>query len=131
MQAAWNETEKEHRGHVAERIKRRNRKLDEAYSHNGNYLHQWVRQDYQAPIATMKKSDGCVTMNFQEIHQTLTEAWRPIFARWDRGAEPQYAKFKERFGQFNARQPMDVKMLAGVGRRNSVQRWSNNAAAGG
>ena len=66
---------------MAERIKRRNKKLNEAYSISEKYLHQWIRQDYQTPIATMKKADGCITMNFQEIYQTLTEAWRPIFAR--------------------------------------------------
>ena len=35
MAAAWKETEKEHRNFVAERIKRRNEKLNEAYSSNG------------------------------------------------------------------------------------------------
>ena len=44
--------------------------------------------------------------------------------------EPQYAKFKERFGQFIPRQQMDVKMVTGVDLRNTVQRWSNIAAAG-
>ena len=62
--AALNETEKEHRSYVAERIKRRCMKLDDAYGNNGKYLHQWIRQDYQVPIATMKKADGCITMNF-------------------------------------------------------------------
>ena len=33
-------------------------------------------------------------MNFQEIHQTLTEVWRPIFARWNRKEEeePRYTR---------------------------------------
>ena len=79
--AAWLETEKEHKNYVADRIKRRNQKLNDAYSSNGKYLHQWIRQDYQTPIATKKKADGSIPMNFQEVHQTLVEAWRPIFAR--------------------------------------------------
>ena len=98
MTAAWNETEKEHRSYVAERIKRRNKKLDEAYGNNGKYLHLWIRQDYQVPIATMKNADGDITINFQEIRQTLSEAWRLILARWSEEADPQYTKFKERFG---------------------------------
>ena len=36
--AAWKETEKEHKNYVADRIKRRNQKLNEAYSSNGKYL---------------------------------------------------------------------------------------------
>ena len=85
--AAWKETEKELK-----------KKLDEAYSSNGKYLHQWIRQDYQTPIATMKKADGSITMNFQEIHHTLVEAWRPIFVRWDGKEEPRYSDFEERCG---------------------------------
>ena len=49
--AAWKETEKEHKNYVAERIKRRNEKLNAAYSSNGKYLHQWIRQGCQTPIA--------------------------------------------------------------------------------
>ena len=94
MTAAWNETEKEHKNYVAERIKRRNEKLNKAYSSNGKYLHQWIRQDYQTPIATMKRTDGSTTMNFQEVHHTLVEAWRPIFARWDGREEPRYSDFE-------------------------------------
>ena len=41
---AWKETEKEHKSYVAERIKRRNEKLNKAHSTNGKYLHQWIRQ---------------------------------------------------------------------------------------
>ena len=44
--AAWKETEREHKNYVAERIKRRNEKLNQAYSSNGKYLHQWIRQEY-------------------------------------------------------------------------------------
>ena len=57
ISAAWKETEKEHRNYVAERIKRRDKKLGEAYSNSGKYLHQWIRQDYQTPIATMRHHD--------------------------------------------------------------------------
>ena len=39
LTAAWKETEKEHKNYVAERIKRRKEKLNEAYSSNGKYLH--------------------------------------------------------------------------------------------
>ena len=56
MTAAWKETEKEHKNYVAESIKRRNEKLNEAYNRNGKHLHQRIRQDYQTPIATMKES---------------------------------------------------------------------------
>ena len=87
VMAAWKETEKEHKSYVTERIKRRNEKLNKAHSTNGKYLHQWIRQDYQTPIATMKRTDGSITMNFQEIHQTLVESWRPIFARCAAGAD--------------------------------------------
>ena len=69
VMAAWKEADKEHKNYVAERIKRRNEKLTKAHSTNGKYLHQWIRQDYQTPIATMKRTDGFITMNFQEIHQ--------------------------------------------------------------
>ena len=131
ISAAWKETEKEHRNYVAERIKRRDRKLNEAYSKNGEYLHQWIRQSYQTPIATMRRADGCITMNFQEIHQILTEAWRPIFARWNgKKEEPRYAEFEERFGRFIPRKPMDAQMLTGAELRNTVRRWSDKAAAG-
>ena len=47
VMAAWKETEKEHKNNVAERIKRRNKKLNKTHSTNGKYLHQWIRQDYQ------------------------------------------------------------------------------------
>ena len=47
VMAAWKETEKEHKNYVAERIKKRNEKLNKANSTNGKYLHQWIRQDYQ------------------------------------------------------------------------------------
>ena len=46
VMAAWKETEKEHKNDVAERIKRRNEKLNKAHSSNGKYVHQWIRQDY-------------------------------------------------------------------------------------
>ena len=36
--AAWKETEKEHKNHVAERIKRRNEKQNKAHSTNGEYF---------------------------------------------------------------------------------------------
>ena len=113
LMAAWKEAEKEHKNYVAERIK--------AHSTNGKYLHQWIRQDYQTPIATMR-TDGSITMNFQEIHQTLVEAWRPTFARWD-GKE-------ERVGRFIPNELMDAKRITGVELRDTVQHWSNNAAAG-
>ena len=74
VMAARKETEKEHKYYVTERIKRRNEKLNKAHSTNGKYLHQWIRQDYQTPIVTMKRTDGSITMNFQEIHQTLVES---------------------------------------------------------
>ena len=60
---------------MAERIKRRSEKLNKGHSTNGKYIHQWIRQDYQTPIARMKRTNGSITMNFQEIHQTLVEAW--------------------------------------------------------
>ena len=109
VMAAWKETEKEHKNYVAKRIRRRNEKLNKAHSTNGKYLRQWIRQDYQTPIATMKRTDGSITMNFQEIPQTLVVAWRPIFARWDRGEEPRYSDFEERFGRFIPNEPMDAK----------------------
>ena len=115
---------------MAERIKRRNEKLNEAQSSNGKYLHQWIRQDYQTPIATMKKADGSITMNFQEIHQTLVEAWRPIYARWDGKEEPRFSDFEERSGRSIPSEPMDAKRVTGVELRNAIQRWSNNCAAG-
>ena len=131
ISAAWKETEKENRNYVAERIKRRDKKLSEAHGNSGKYLHQWIRQNYQTPIATMKRADGCITMNFQEIHQTLIEAWKPIFARWNRKQEkPRYTEFEKQFGRFIPRKPMDAKMITGAELRNTVQRWSNNAAAG-
>ena len=68
VMAAWKETEKEHKNCVAERIKRRHEKLNKAHSTNGKYLYQWIRQDCQTPIATMKRTDGSITLNFQEIH---------------------------------------------------------------
>ena len=130
MTTAWKETEKEHKNYVAERIKRRNKKLNEAYSSNDKHLHQWIRQNYQTPIATMKGTDGSITVNFQEIHQTLVEAWRQIFARWDGRGEPRYSDFKERFGRFVPKEPMDTKKVTGVELCDTAQRWSNNAAAG-
>ena len=70
-------------------------------------------------------------MNFQEIHQILTEAWRPIFARWNsEKKEPRFTEYEEKFGRFIPRKPMDAKILTGAELRNTVQRWSNNAAAG-
>ena len=66
--------------------------------HSAKYLHQWIRQDYQAPIATMRRADGAITMNFQEIHQILTEAWKPIFARWkQKEEEPRYTELEKQF----------------------------------
>ena len=105
--AAWKETEHEHKNHVAERVKRRNEKLNEAYSSKRKNLHQWIRQDYQTLIATMKKADGSITMNFQEI-----------------------SDFEEHFGRFIPSEPMDAKRVTGVELRHTIQRWSNNAAAG-
>ena len=93
---AWKLTRKEHKNYVTERIKRRNEKLNKAHSTNGKYLQQWIRQDYQTPIATMERTDRSITMNFQETHQRLVESWRPIFARWDGGEEPRYSDFEER-----------------------------------
>ena len=58
LMTAWKETEKEHKNYVAERIKRRNEKLNKAHSTNDKYLHQWIRQDCETPIATMKRTDG-------------------------------------------------------------------------
>ena len=58
-------------------------------------------------------------MNFQEIHQTVVEAWRPIFAR---GEEPRYSDFEERFGRFIPNEPMDAKRITGVELRDTVQR---------
>ena len=130
VMAAWKETEKEHKNYVAERIKRRNEKLNKAHSTNGKYLHQWIRQNYQTPIATMKRTDGSIKMNFQEIHETLVEAWRPIFARWDGGEEPRCSDFEERFGRFIPKELTDAKRITGVELRDRVQHWSNNAAAG-
>ena len=105
-------------------------KLNKAHSTNGKYLHQWVRQDFQTPIATMKRADGSITMNFQEIHQTPVDSRRPIFAKWNEGEEPRYSDFEERFGRFIPNEPMDAKRITGVELRDTVQRWSNNAAAG-
>ena len=130
VMAAWKETEKEHKNYVAEWIKRRKEKLNKAHSSNGKCLHQWIREDYQTPIATMKRTDGSIPMDFQEIHQTLVEACRPIFARWDGGEEPRYSDFEERFGRFIPSEPMDAKRVTGVELRDTVQRWSSNAAAG-
>ena len=65
VMAARKETEKEHMNYVAERIKRRNGKLNKAHSTNGTFWHQWIRQDYQTPIATMKRTDGSISLNFQ------------------------------------------------------------------
>ena len=78
----------------------------------------------------MKKADGSITMNFQEIHQTLVEAWRPIFARWDGKEEPRYSGFEERFGRVILSEPRDAKRVTGVELRNTIQHCSNNAAAG-
>ena len=78
----------------------------------------------------MKKSDGSISMNFQEIHQTLVEALKPIFARWDAKEEPHYSDVEELFGRFIPSEPMDAKRVTGVELRNTIQRWSNNAAAG-
>ena len=114
VMAAWKETEMEHKNNVAERIKGRNEKLNETHSTNGKHVHQWIRQDYQTPIATMKRTDGSTTMNFQEIHQALVEARRPIFARWDGGEEPRYSDFEERFGRFIPNELMDAKRIIGV-----------------
>ena len=75
------------------------------------FLHQWIRQDYQTPIATVKKADGSISMNFQEIHQTLVEAWRPIFARWDGKEEPRYSDVEKRFGRIIPSEPMDAKRV--------------------
>ena len=90
----------------------------------------WFSERYTTPIATMKRADGSITMDFQEIHQTLVESWRPIFARWNGGEEPRYSDFEERFGQFIPNEPMDAKRITKVELRDRVQRWSNNAAAG-
>ena len=100
VMAAWKETEKEHKNCVAERIKRRNEKLNKAHSTNGKYLHQWIRQDYQTPIATVKRTDGSITMNFQDVHETVAEAWRLIIARCDGREEPRYSDLEERFVRF-------------------------------
>ena len=78
IKVAWNETEKEHRAYVVERIKKTNRKLEDVYRSVRKYLRQWIRQDYQSPITTMKKTSGTVTTNFQEIHKVITESWQPI-----------------------------------------------------
>ena len=43
VMAAWKQTEKEHKNYVAEKIKRRNEKLNKAHSTS----HQWIRQDDQ------------------------------------------------------------------------------------
>ena len=99
---AWTETEKEHRAYVAESAKRRNQKLDDTFRSNGKHLQQWTRQDSKTPITTMKKTDGKITTNFQEIHQIFTEAWKPICSRWEEDREPQFNKFKE---------PLQVKKL--------------------
>ena len=127
VMAAWKETEMEHKNYVTARITRRNEKLNKAHSTNGKYLRQWIRQDYQTPIATMKSTDGSITMNFQ---QTLVEASRPIFARRDGGEEPRYSDFEERFGRLIPNEPMGAKRITGVELRDTVQRWSNTAAAG-
>ena len=109
--AAWKETEKEHMNDVAERIYGRNEKLNEAYQ----------QRQILAPVHEI--ADGSITMNFQEIHQTLVDAWRPIFARWDGKEEPCYSEsdLDESFRE---------KRVTGVELRNTVQRWSDNAAAG-
>ena len=85
VMAAWKETEKEHKNYVAERIKRRDEKLNKAHSTNGKYLYQWIRQGYQTPTATMKRGDGPITMNFQEITRRGVEIdFRQV--GWRRGA---------------------------------------------
>ena len=66
------------------------------------------------PIATMNRTDGSITMNFQEIHLTLVEAWRPIFAWWDGGEEPRYSDFEEHFGRFIPDELVDAKKITGV-----------------
>ena len=43
---------------------------------------------------------------------------------------PRHLCFEERSGRFIPRVPMDVKKVTGVEQRNTVQRWSNKAAAG-
>ena len=45
----------------------------------------------------------------QSRRQTLVEAWRPIFARWDGGEEPRYSDFEERLGRFIPNELMDAK----------------------
>ena len=70
-------------------------------------------------------------MNFQKIHQFLIEAWKPIFARWSRKQEePRYTEFEKHFGLFIPNELMHAKMITGAELRNTVQRWSSNAAAG-
>ena len=81
-------------------------------------------------LKEMKRADESITKDFQEIHQTLVESWKPIFARWNGGEEPRYSDFEERFGQFIPNEPMDAKRITKVELRDRVQRWSNNAAAG-
>ena len=48
MKGAWYETENEHRAYVTKRIKRSDQKLVSLVAH------QWIRQDHQTPITTMK-----------------------------------------------------------------------------
>ena len=43
---------------------------------------------------------------------------------------PRYSDFEERFGRFIPNELMDAKRITGVELRGTVQRWSNNAAAG-
>ena len=50
--------------------------------------------------------------------------------RWNGGEEPRYSDFEERFGRLIPNELMDAKWITGVEQRDTVQRWSNNAAAG-
>ena len=69
-------------------------------------------------------------MNFSRDSPDTRRVVETDFARWNGGEEPRYSDFEESFGRFIPSEPMDAKRTIGVELRDTVQRWSNNAAAG-
>ena len=91
---------------------------------------QWVGGGPAPPPLLAQRPDGGWTGAAEEVDEAMRRDWLPIFARYATSGAPDFSAFKQRFGPYAKRRPMQLERLT-VGDLRATLSRMKVASAGG
>ena len=113
-----------------ERVAAWKEKMRHDWFQSRRQVFQWLRNEPFSSVSLIRRPDGTLTGNLQEIDQLVQDAWKPIFSKYANTPEPSWEAFRARFGTYIRTARQELTPITGEQLAAAIKKQSNYTAIG-